>query len=398
MHQPNWTKRKLFTYSVLVLALIFFMTELVFRLAARSHLKKHQTSVFVQGNTLQMDDSILIFRNRPYYLDYDHRFQNNEEGMRWQPADVRMPKKDSADFWVFLFGGSAMEGMGSNKDGEWLDITGVVDYAWNENIAFYVQQLLQEKMPHKRVRVFNAANTSYTIEQSYQRYLLLAEKYKMDWVISMDGQNNPPTLLPTETVMEYMRNDWQQHASKKFPLNTLIFLTRHSAFINSVKQSYFHIKQNRRLKTNATDSFPRRKFWADQSTPALVFKQPDAGVSRSVNLFYDQLRRFDSVLNVRQQKHLLLIQPHLIFRDTTQMDVTEKAVLNYYRQVHNNETVNSFLKHLRQQFQPMGNDVRLVNAADSARFPVFVDYCHFTKPGNKMIAGLICNHILSQEH
>ncbi len=401
MQKNRWTRKKLIVYSFIVCVLILLLTELIFRILFWSEIKGYNSTVFIQGNTIQMEDSSVVFRNRPFYLDYYRRFQYNEEGMRSEPADVRMPKKDSSDYWIFLFGGSSMEGMGSNKDGEWLDITGVGDYPWNENIAFYLQQSLQEKMPGKKVRVFNAANTSYTIEQSYLRYLQLSSLYKMDWVISMDGQNNPSSLAANETVLDFVRKDWQQNPAHKFPMKWILPLTRHSAFVNKLKQTIFHVKQHNRTKNNINANYPRAEFWLNYSSPALHFKSIDEGANRAVNSFYDQLIQFDSVLNIRNQNHLLLIQPHLIFRDEQLMNKTEKALLHYYRQAYNDSSMNCYLQEIRNRFKtrvPNGDStIQLIDHLDHMSQQVFVDYCHFTKQANLLIAERIMQYILRKE-
>jgi hypothetical protein len=176
----KWTKKKLLLFSLITIVLVLLALELVFRIVFAVEHRGYHTSVYVQGNTLQMSDSLLVFKNRPFYLDYYRRFQFNEEGMRSMPGDVFMPQKGPNDFWVFLLGGSTMEGIGSNKDGEWLDITGVMDYRPSETIAAHLQNILQSKMPGKNVRVFNAAMSGGATWQSMLRYRQLAAKYTMD--------------------------------------------------------------------------------------------------------------------------------------------------------------------------------------------------------------------------
>jgi len=402
MQKNRWTRKKLFAYSLIVCVLILLLTELIFRILFWSEIKGYNSSVFIQGNTIQMEDSSLVFRNRPFYLDYYRRFQYNEAGMRSKPADVWMPKKDTSDYWIFLFGGSSMEGMGSNKDGEWLDITGVSDYPWNENIAFYLQQLLQEEMPGKKVRVFNAANTSYTIEQSYLRYLQLSALYKMDWVISMDGQNNPPSLDANESVLDFVRKDWEQNPAHEFPMKWILPLTRNSAFVNKLKQTIFHIKQQSRTRKNMDDNYPRAKFWLNATSPILRFNVTDERTERAVSSFYDQLIQFDSTLNARNQKHLLLVQPHLIFRDSLMINDTEKALLHYYRHAYNVSAMNSYLLEIRNILKAKVPDadsstIQLMEHFDHTSQQVFVDYCHFTKETNRSIAQFLLQYILRKE-
>jgi hypothetical protein len=400
MQPKRWTRKRLLLYAAIVCITIFLLIELVFRIVFWVQTKEYDTSVNIQGNTLQVDDSVLIFRNRPYYLDYQRRFQHNEEGMRSEPGDTKMPPKQPGDFWVFLLGGSAMEGMGSNKDGEWQDITGIEDYAYNETIAYYLQQKLQQAMPGKKVRVFNAANTSFTIEQSFLRYQQLSARFDIDWVISMDGQNNPPLLGKDQRVLDHVRTDWEENPSKKFPLNWIIPITTHSAFVTWLKQNIFHSRQRTRLARARNNDFPRAQYWRNNPGNSLVARTPDDSTRNAVNAFYQQLHHFDSTLTARNQHHLLLLQPHLIFRDTTLLQPTEKALLHYYRNAYGHPAINSFLLQLRAEFPQRyaidSGTVQLLNETDTLSQQVFVDYCHFTRQTNEFIASLLANHILSR--
>lgn len=397
--QKKWSRKKLFLFGLMVCTSLLLLAELISRLLFVPEIKANHSTVFIQGNTLQMDDSLLIFRNRPFYLDYQYRFQHNEQGMRSKPGNVWMPQKKPGDCWVFLFGGSSMEGMGSNKDGEWLDITGVTDYAYNETIAHYLQEALQEKMNNRKVTVFNAANTSFTIEQSYWRYQQLQSLYEMDWVVSLDGHNNPALLGKNQTVRTYIKEEWEQNPSKKFPLNVLIALTSRSVFVNKLKQLIFHERQQTRIRSNRNEDYPRKHYWLNKTVPTLQFREKDDSLTRAVDAFFRQICEFDSVLTSRKQKHLLLIQPHLIFRDTSAMDETEKAILSYYCNNHNDAAKNSFLRELRLRFPSIidnsSRQIRLLTELDSLRTQVFVDYCHFTRPVNQEIAKLIAGYILS---
>lgn len=116
-------KRKLL-FGLVAVFLLFLLLEIIARGVFYFRFNKLTTSLGIQGNSLQMNDSQLVFRNRPLYVDYHFKYQNNEEGFKSAPGETEMPVKGENEVWVFLFGASAMEGMGSNKDGEWLDITG----------------------------------------------------------------------------------------------------------------------------------------------------------------------------------------------------------------------------------------------------------------------------------
>ena len=400
--QPQqWSRRRSVLYTVFIVSFILLLTEGIFRIRFYYQYREYSTSLAIQGNTIQQDDSLLIFRNRSFYLDYDKRYQHNIEGMRSQPGDVGIPEKQAGDYWVFLLGGSAMEGMGSNKDGEWLDITGKKDFPWNETIAFKLQEQLQQAMPDKKVRVFNAANSSFTLQQSYLRCKDLLSRYKADYVISLDGQNNPETLGENQTVMDWSRADWATRPTNYFPVTWILPLSTPSAAVYTLKQYNFHRRENNRTEKNEKEGYPRRTYWSGQPLGKLKYSELTPAVDRAVTAYYDQLKAYDSMLTAQSVPHLLLLQPHLIFRDPAKLDATEKAVWNYYCAAFNTAERNRFLLALRERFVPAGygnsSTVQVVAVPDTLGIPVFTDYCHFTPQANQYMVQFLASRILHQE-
>jgi hypothetical protein len=385
----------LFLFSIITIVLVLLALEIIFRILFAIEHRGYHTSVFVQGNTLQMSDSALVFKNRPFYLDYYRRFQFNEEGMRGMPGDVFMPKKGPNDYWVFLFGGSAMEGVGSNKDGDWLDITGVMDYRPDETIAGHLQNILQQKMPGKKVRVFNAAMSGGSLWQSMMRYKQLSAKYKMDWVISMDGENEPPALQDL-SAHEFIKNRWNESSLFKFPLNVIIPVTSHSAFVNKMKQALFHYKLSGRLERNEREHYPARASWAGAATGTLRFAGPNHQTEKAIREFHSDLWEFDSVLTANRQLHVLYIQPQLAFRDTSVMNTTERALYNYYIAAYNDPFNNSFKQRLYSGQDSLPGGVQILAQLHSWKNQAFVDYCHFTAQANEYAAQIMAMEILKQ--
>lgn len=399
--KTTWSRRRSLLYTVIIVSILLLLVEGVFRIRFYFQYRDYSTSLSIQGNTIQQDDSLLVFRNRSFYLDYEKRYQHNAEGMRSKPGEVQLPEKKAGDYWVFLLGGSAMEGMGSNKDGEWLDITGKKDFPWNETIAWKLQEVLQQAMPDKKVRVFNAANSSFTLQQSYLRCKDLLSRYRADFVVSLDGQNNPETLAENQTVMDWSRADWAMRPTRYFPTSWILPLSTHSAAIYTLKQYNFHRREDRRTTRNAEEGYPRRTYWSGQPLGKLTFSERTPAVDRAVNAYYEQLNRYDSLLTAKQIPHLLLLQPHLIFRDPAKLKDTEKAVWNYYCAAFNTAERNRFLLALREQFVPAGYEnsktVRILSAPDSLDIPVFTDYCHFTPEANQYLVQWIAEQILLKE-
>ena len=317
--------------------------------------------------------------------------------MKGKVGDEFIEAKTSIDFWVLLTGGSAMEGVGSNRNGEWLDITGVDNHPWNETIGFYLQQLLQRKMPDKKVKVFNAAAVSYTAYQSYFTYVSLSKKMKFDWVVSMDGVNDPPRLGANETTADYCSKDWRTHPQFHYPLKFIIFFTRHSALVNALKQKLFHLKENYRLKKNSNNNFPKRKYWAKKKGSPIRFASASADITRAAMSFRNWLLVYDSALNANGQNHLLLIQPQMCFRDTARLSEAEMAVSNHYRTVYQDSTKQAYLAAVYNFFlsDTLHKNIIPMNSVHYWPGWVFVDYCHFTTEAERRIATEIFNYISS---
>jgi hypothetical protein len=393
----KWSKRKLFLFSSLTVLFLFLVLEIIFRVLFFFQYRNLHTNIFIQGSSLQISDSILIWKSNPLYVDYDRNYQNNEEGMKSNVGDEFIPNKTQIDFWVLLTGGSAMVGMGSNRNGEWLDITGVDNHPWNETIGFYLQQLLQKSMPQKKVKVFDAAESSYTVMQSYLRYITLSEKMKFDWVVSMDGVNDPAMLKNNETTLKNCTDEWYKNPQFHYPLKLIIPLTSHSALLNAVKQKLFHLKADYKLRKARNNDFPIRKYWANAKVPLLKYVPLSDDILRGANSFKNWILKYDSTLTVKGQKHLLLIQPHMCFRDTSMLGFTEKAVNKYYRSAYQDEYKHTFLKSICHFFSEnnLYKNIVVMNSVHYWPGWVFVDYCHFTKEAEERIAAEIFNYISS---
>ena len=399
MNTAKWSKKKLIAFSIITLLFIFLVIEIIFRVIFFIQYNSYHTSVYTQGNTIQKSDTGLIFMNRPFYLDFEKKHQYNEVGMKSEPGEVFMPEKKENDFWVFLLGGSAMEGMGSNKNGEWFDITGAEDYPAKQTIASILEKKLQLALPSKRVKVFNAANSAYCISQVIKRYQKLNTKYKADWIVSLDGNNEPVFTSEDSSVWDLMSRDWKDNQTFKFPLKYVIPFTSHSAFINQIKQSLYHFKLSRRIKKNKETNFPAKLKWSAVKDQTLLYATDNFFAQKMTDTFYYYLNKFDTILSNANQHHLLLIQPHLSLRDATVMNTTEKALFNYYCQNSNNPVFNSYYRKiysLYDSFAKNKSTIRLLQDMHSMKEQIFLDYCHFTPNANEYLASYIADIITNK--
>ena len=393
----KWGNAKLLKFAAFTILIILLLLEISFRIVFYIQNKNLHNSVSIQGSPLQIPDDSLIFKNSPFYLDYNNRFQNNEEGMRSQPGDEFIPQKTSNDFWVLLTGASAIEGMGSNRNGNWLEITGVDDHPYNKCISFYLEKKLQAQMPDKKVKVFNAAFSASCLYQSYMRYIQLEKKIQPDWVISMDGQNDPGTLAAGESSIDYIKNEWKKNPQFHYPLKAIIAITSHSAFFNFLKQKLFHFKEGIRMNKMLKQDFPLRKKWADSNVVSIQPFIANENVIRAVDSFSYWLLKYDAALTSAHRKHLLLLQPHMAFRDTSNLSLTEKAANHYYRATFQDNNKQAFLNEIYKRFSTDTLHHDIVPMLSVHHWPgwVFVDYCHFSDEATGKIAAEMAQYILS---
>jgi len=378
--------------------ILLLLAEVAGRVAFFFKFRKVDTSLSVQGNALQKDDAHLIFRNRPFYADYGFGFQNNEEGFKSEPGDTEMPHKTAGDYWVFLFGASAMEGMGSNKDGAWLDITGVRDRTYETSIAFLLQQQLQIKMPDKQVRVFSAANSGFTVLQSQLQYQRLKEAYAMDFVISMDGVNEPLIENNSLSVKELIQTNWDAAPLHHAPLRYIIPFTKNSALMYWMKQGFFEAKMNARLRKAREKGYPHRKEWLNREGTTAWADSQAIATRNTLDSFSHYLQAFDRQLTADNMPHLLFIQPHLILKQPELLTETEKALLHYYQSGEtNNAYFNTYLKKMHNYADTVSSKT-IVSLAfmHYNKFETFVDYCHFSSQANQQLAGFFAEQIFKK--
>lgn len=396
----KWSKKKLLKFSFLSVLILLLLSEAASRVFFYFKFRGMHTSIQIQGSPLQEADSSAVYNNRPFYVDFEKKFQYNEKGMKSMCGNYRMPERKGNELWILLLGGSAMEGMGSNKDGKWFDMTNIADHPYSENIALYLQNILQQKLPSRNVRVFNAAVSGYTLSQGFSKYKELARDYNFDWIISMDGVNECDTLDGDgeENEKEYSRKYWATFPFQASPLKYIIPITQHSALFSLLKQELYYLRLGMRMKKNEAKGFPERKAWADQVTVPLSFVENDKRVAMSSSAFLKEISAFETRLKQDGKKYLFLAQPYLAFRDSSQLTSEERALNNYLRKVEYDKYKLTFLRKVYDTIDVISkSDVHIQNMTGPLKWPgwTFVDYCHFTRGANEKIAYELANFIIS---
>ena len=229
------------------------------------------------------------------------------------------------------------------------------------------------------------------------QYERLKTKYKMDWVISLDGNNEPLITNTDSSVREYLINDWNNYPIFRFPLKYIIPLTSRSAFINSMKQALFQSKMNKRLESARKNDFPARKKWLLYDKGQLNYNNESPVVRQSVDSFFYYMKQFDERLTRDNVPHLLFIQPHLTMRTMERSSPVEKALLHYYMFYSNRGEFNSFIAKIHEISinQSVQGNIRSLSFMHYNNFETFVDYCHFTETAIKQLSVFFADCISS---
>ena len=389
------------SFQIFVVLVFFIVIELGSRVIAYFKFEKYSTSISTQGNSRWSSHDSTVWMNRPGYLEYDKSSQYNEYGFRVKTGEFKMPKKMENDFWVFLFGGSAVAGMGSNQNGDWIKITGIATHSPDSSIDGKLEKILQNKLKTKKVKVFNAAVASHTVFQSMQNYNRL-KMLKPDWVISMDGVNDPKKIdVDQENTSIFLDSSWKSHPINNYPFKYFRKILSKSAFFCLIGEYiFFETGIIKTKKNSAADSLIISKWYnsGEQKFDLNNFHKRSPEEKNALNIFIANMKTFDDQLIKDKQKHILLIQPHLTLRNRASIrNIKEIAVYNY--QYHKNVMPHSLLydlhKHSDSIFKNRAYIKSMKNLHKSKQW-VFVDYCHFTSSANQIIAENIANLITSK--
>lgn len=385
-------------FSLVPLVVLLLIGEGISRVVCSNNFEKYKTSIAVQGDSAFANSLFTVWTNRPYYLYPDLSFSYNEYGMRVPPGDVTFPRKGKDDFYVFLLGGSAMAGMGSNLNGDWVRITGVGTHPIPEAIDGYLEKKLQQAMPDKRVKVFNAAVASHTLVQTRLQYDLL-KHLNPDWIVSMDGVNdNIFDYTKNDSEYQQLDNYWKNNPVNNFPFVQGRILMRHSALCYLIGEFIFFRTGIMRNKINTQQDPAVLQKWVNQDPVPGKPNPLEASIQQKVDHFIRNLREFEAVMAADNQKHLMLLQPETSMRDPGAItNKTEKAVYNYYfsgRVATPLDFMYQLHKKAAYEFAGSKTIFPMTSLYTSPKW-VFVDYCHFSREANEDIADSIAQYILS---
>ncbi len=382
-------KKKVLFISLSTLLFILLL-ETACRIGAYFIYSPCHTSFSIQAQGMWINDDELIYDSRPNYLFYNELARFNEDALRVDLNEIEIPVKQKGETWILLIGGSSMLGNGANRDNNWRTISQQEDHGKSTSIDGYLEQILNKKEKGK-YRVFNAAVAGYKAWQAFEKAKRLMNKYSFDWVISMDGMNEPKILSSRQSVKSFTKEEWSQHITQNPPLATQISWMKNSALVYSAFKWKYEKNEEELKETEANhrNSFIQKCINTRGETKYLKDNQNSQYAALS---FFKTIEEEDQHFTNKKIKHLHFIQPHLSLRNKLKADSLEIAVLGNFYKVQK-DTANSFMKII-SEWKPSSPTIMNLNEMHELNFWVFVDYCHFTKEANHYIANKMAALIL----
>ena len=376
--------KKIF-YWIIFTVCIVVAIELLVRIGCFVYFNKYSTTFSTQAQGMWQSDSLLVWDNRPSYLFYDNSGQYNECGMRTNPGDVEMPVKQPGETWILLSGGSAMAGNGSNRNGEWLALTGVPDHAKATSIDGYLEEILNRNKD-KKYRVFNSSVAGHAAWQAFEKAKKLSRAYPFDWVISMDGANEPKIIPEGKTSRFLTEELWKVHPTKTPPLSDQISWMENSALVFCLFRWKYAMNESGKAENNEKALHDKQmEYFALKGK--VKYLRDENVVSSGLLSFQKTVLEEDAFFESKKIRHCHFIQPHLSLRNTNVLDSVEQSVFNYYCTVQN-DTNNTLFRSVNELKFTSPTIVSLKPMHDLPYW-VFVDYCHFTNKANLYIAQKI---------
>ena len=376
------------TLSLTVILLVFL--ELAFRVGTFIYYIPYGTSFDNQVMGMWRSDSALIWDFQPNYCFHDKSASVNEIGCRSELGEVEMPQKQKGETWILLSGGSAMLGTGARKDADYYAIAQIDDHPKATSIDGYLEEFLNRSGKGK-FRVFNCAVSGYSSWQAFQKVQGIIAKYPMDWVISMDGQNDPPYIPEGKTARSIMEDYWSDFLKSKHPfVNQFIWMKR-SALIFCTLKAKYNIGESFKEEPDRDQIIAKWNALAKD----VAFLPEVQAIDKGIQTFKESLSNESKWLEGKGIQHMHYIQPHLSLRNKAKMAPLEKTIYNYYSNLKK-DTLSSFMKSIHE-IEWHDEKIATLEEVHELPFWVFTDYCHLTKEANKYIAERMGTMILEKK-
>jgi lysophospholipase L1-like esterase len=342
-------------------------------------------------------DRWAAFRNNPNFIGKG--VQLTEDGFR-RDRSVSLDKPPNT-IRIFLFGGSVAYG------GETLYPE--IDDRWRisnqQTIDYYLEQRLSSSFPGTHWEVINAAVKGTFLNQDLAIFLSVAQRYKPDYVILLDGVNDMFVMIRSSGSYDGYRNAGYSEEFKELTEpGSLSLMTMSSTWLASNSAFYRFIREQMKLRhqmrsrkelAREADSRP------DSARPNThELSQYQAAASQFEN-FAHTVRQMHRLAELDRVHVLFALQPNLAVT-RKEMTSVEKQLLDYWRKidgtfVYGFESLYPELaKKLAADAQAEGyRFIDLTGVFDRMSAQAFTDYCHLTPAADQAVADAIFDSLAS---
>jgi hypothetical protein len=366
-------KRGLSTANIRYVLFLLVFTAIAGEIIARIYM--HQVLEKSFQPKFQFD-SYRIYRHVPGFSEGDgirDWITINAQGFR-RTTDVSITKPERT-FRVFLMGGSAAHGISSAPPYP-------VQHIYpDETIDHYLEELLAASHPDYAIEVINAAVTGYQVFQHTAYLLSELLDYEPDLIVFVDGANDH---YADNEAHQYYHDNRYQYWSKRLQSPSLSagfdfavhWLSQYSAAARGLMAWKLN-RDARNFKPDMTSVPPKGPEAMREAHQSLAPRQ----YLRSVRTNLD-------ILNAEGVDAVVCLQPMLVLRDTALMSEGEMLFL------HSDPFVTTLYPDVVNELSALCEQCGVpfidLNAAfNNSQFkgePLFIDYCHLTPFGGRVIA------------
>ena len=387
--QSSVSRSRAFLFKIILLSLPFLLLLLLegfFFLRFRSEYPNSTLSV--QGKYRFVAAPYRIYGNNPGYIirrdGIEYRYNNC--GFR----DERdLGRKGPNEFRVFLMGGSAAYGTEAFDGAQHRLISGQGVYTSSQTIAGHLQELLRNKVPHRDIKVFNAAVPNYSLQHVFLEYLSLVRLLSPDLIVTMDGWNEDFT-----SANPYGRAIPVHEKSGPEWINAL---RSHSYSLYYLGFSVARLLSRRNVEELDSAGFSAIDIEMVRRDVAKLVREkaPEPQVLDELMKVYESFWHATQLDGV---PILFAVQPVTLLDSTKLLTPEEEKMIKYiYWTGQWWQPVG--VAHLAKRLEAKAAKDRrfhflnLLTVFENYPEPAYTDYCHITPGGNRHIAQRLAEQI-----
>lgn len=327
--------------------------------------------------------------------------------------------KDTNTLRIFITGGSGAFGSGQMSPYDLIKPYPGGFYSFESSIAGQLQKILKKEYPNKVIEVVNACSVKRMLHHSVAYYLETISDFNPNFVVSLDGNND---IAPMCGISPYFKGSLD--FSTYIELYEIEQANLNKSYLNIVNlintlKIYNFENKDKSSQENDMDYF-RYSFNSSTYKDYCYFKKIFV---RNSEKFIKLIEYYHSICEVDNVKFIFCLQP-LLYREKI-----NKSLSVYERKMQSNFfSGNSKTMDTKNKFSPsqielimrgmnliqkyfiddyLTEKIRQVSDKDGFSYidmnkeivnipsstDIFVDYCHLTPVGNKIVAEIISRKI-----